>query len=78
MFWWLPFASLFDPFNIASDQRLHADKKAKSDQGYNRNRPQPKSQPKSKRKAASKSRKKAASRKGAARKSARKKAAKRR
>ena len=78
MFWWMPFVPLFDPFNIASDQRQYVDKKAKSDQGDNRNRPQPKSQPTSKRKAASKGRKKAASRKGVARKSARKKGAKRR
>jgi len=78
MFWWMPFVTLFDPFSIASDERQNADKKAKSDQGGNRNRPQPKSQPKSKRKAASKSPKKAASRKGTARKSARKKGTKRR
>jgi len=78
MFWWLPFAPLFDPFNIASDQRQYADKKAKSDQGDNRNRPQRKFQPRSKRKAASKSRKKVISRKGATQKSARKKGAKRR
>jgi hypothetical protein len=77
MFWWMPFVPLFDPFNIVSDQRQYADRKARSDQGDNPNRPQPKSQPESKRKAVGKSRKKAA-RKGAARKSARKKGAKRR
>ena len=78
MFWWLPFASLFDPFNIVSDQRKYADNKVKSDEGDNRYRPRPKSRPKNKRKASNKSRKKATSRKSAARKSARKKGAKRR
>ena len=77
MFWWMPFLPLFDPFNVASDQRQYADEKAQSDQGGNK-RPQPESPPKAKRKAASKGRKKTASRKGAARKSARKKGAKRR
>jgi hypothetical protein len=75
MFWWMPFVPLFDPFNIASDQRQYADEKAKSDQGDNRTRAQPKFQPNRKRKAANKGRKKATSRKGAARKSASKKVA---
>ena len=76
MFWWTPFLPLFDPFNVASDQRHHADKKAQPEQGDNGNRPQPKSPPKAKRKASSK--KKAASRKSAPPKSPRKKGAKRR
>jgi hypothetical protein len=77
MFWWMPFLPLFDPFNVASDQRQYADEK-QSDQRDNRKRPQPKSPPKAKRKASSKRLEKAAGGKGAARKSARKKGAKRR
>jgi hypothetical protein len=73
MFWWMPFLPLFDPFNVASDQREYADEKAQSSQGDNRNRPQPKSAQKAKRKASSKGRKTAATRKGAGKKAARKK-----